>query len=171
MLSTSIKVLWDKSPTSEECPRTSREKTSTHVRHGGRKEIAVHFGSESTGRKTDLPTVFFWVAGWHLAKESSLLHESHFERLYWRGIQLKSPDLSGLSNAKVLEHYITLLWMHKPLLSFSYTHTSVFFQSAGPSWSKQRVVCNFEPVLLGGRNVPLFKQPFFCLGCHEWTEK
>lgn len=47
------------------------------MRHGGRKEIAVHLAVNPLEEKTDLPTLFFWVAGWHLAKESSLLHESH----------------------------------------------------------------------------------------------
>lgn len=62
-----------------------REESHTceqNLRPSGRKEIAAHFGSESIGRKTDLPTVLsFFVLGWHLAEESSLLQESHFKWL------------------------------------------------------------------------------------------
>lgn len=87
MLSISIKVLQDESPTSEECPRTSREKSSTHVNKISdqvveRKSPLTLAVSPLEKKPTFLLYFFFLcVLGWHLAQESSQLQESHFEWL------------------------------------------------------------------------------------------
>lgn len=81
--------------------------------------------NESARPKTDLTTVFFGVGDcWKHSAKCCI--RVILNALCSGGIQLKCPDFTGLSNAKVLERYITLLWMDKPHLSLSLTHSRFF---------------------------------------------